>query len=181
MTALRAAIPAQVAIVEDAAHALGASYPDGSPVGSSGNLTCFSFYANKNLSTGDGGAVAVRDRVLAEKVRLGMPTVFNAAHVICLPSYREGLPKVLLEAMACGKACIATDVPGCRDAVRNEDNGLLVPAKDAKALAAAIRWLLENPEERERMGARGRERAVEEFRQERVIAATLAVYREVLT
>ena len=70
MTALRAVLPPRIAIVEDAAHALGATYPDGSPVGSSGNLTCFSFYANKNLSTGDGGAVAVRDPELAEKVRL---------------------------------------------------------------------------------------------------------------
>lgn len=70
MAALRARLPASVAIVEDAAHALGAVFPDGSPVGSSGNLTCFSFYANKNLSTGDGGAIAVNDEVLAEKVRL---------------------------------------------------------------------------------------------------------------
>lgn len=70
MQALRSALLPHIAIVEDAAHALGASYPDGSPVGSSGNLTCFSFYANKNLSTGDGGAVAVQDTALAEKVRL---------------------------------------------------------------------------------------------------------------
>jgi perosamine synthetase len=70
MKALRSLLPPSVAIVEDAAHALGASYPDGLPVGSSGNLTCFSFYANKNLSTGDGGAVAVNDHELAEKVRL---------------------------------------------------------------------------------------------------------------
>lgn len=58
---LRAALPASVAIVEDAAHALGAHYPNGSPVGSSGNLTCFSFHANKSLSTVDGGAVALHD------------------------------------------------------------------------------------------------------------------------
>jgi len=70
MLALRDAMPASVAIVEDAAHALGARYPNGAPVGSSGNLTCFSFYANKNLSTGDGGAVAVNDLVLAESIRL---------------------------------------------------------------------------------------------------------------
>lgn len=70
MQALRSALPGHIAIVEDAAHALGASYPDGSPVGSSGNLTCFSFYANKNLSTGDGGAIAVQDTALAEKLRL---------------------------------------------------------------------------------------------------------------
>lgn len=70
MAALREALPSSVAIVEDAAHALGAAYPDGSPVGSAGNLTCFSFYANKNLSTGDGGAVAVNDPELAERIRL---------------------------------------------------------------------------------------------------------------
>jgi perosamine synthetase len=69
VAALRASLPSHIAIVEDAAHALGASYPDGTPVGSSGNLTCFSFYANKNLSTGEGGAVALFDRDLAERLR----------------------------------------------------------------------------------------------------------------
>lgn len=78
MSALRAALPQHVAIVEDAAHALGATYPDGRPVGSSGNLTCFSFYANKNLSTGDGGAVAVCDPELAEKVRLASHQGLNS-------------------------------------------------------------------------------------------------------
>jgi len=67
--ALRQALPAHVAIVEDAAHALGARYPDGSAVGSSGNLTCFSFYANKNLSTAEGGAVALADAGHAESLR----------------------------------------------------------------------------------------------------------------
>lgn len=67
--AIRQALPESVAIIEDAAHALGACYPDGSPVGSSSNLTCFSFYANKNLSTGEGGAVATADAVLADRLR----------------------------------------------------------------------------------------------------------------
>jgi glycosyltransferase involved in cell wall biosynthesis len=109
-----------------------------------------------------------------------MAATLAQASIVCLPSYREGLPKVLLEAMACGRPCITTDAPGCRDAVRHEDNGLLVPTRDAEALALAIRRLLERPEERARMGARGRERAEKEFSQERVIEATLAVYREVL-
>ncbi len=61
VTALRTALPAEVALVEDAAHALGARFADGRPVGTSGNLTCFSFYANKNLSTGEGGAITTPD------------------------------------------------------------------------------------------------------------------------
>src|SRR5688572_1920456 len=69
VAALRASLPSHIAIVEDAAHALGASYPDGTPVGSSGNLTCFSFYANKNLSTGEGGAIALFDGEAAAHVR----------------------------------------------------------------------------------------------------------------
>ncbi len=67
--ALRRALPEDVAIVEDAAHALGARYPDGSRVGASGNTVCFSFYANKNLSTADGGAIALSDQVKAERLR----------------------------------------------------------------------------------------------------------------
>ncbi|MCQ9373891.1 DegT/DnrJ/EryC1/StrS family aminotransferase [Methyloversatilis sp. XJ19-13] len=67
--ALRAALPPHVIIVEDAAHALGSRYPDGRPVGSSKNLVCFSFYANKNLSTADGGAIALFDRHKAEHLR----------------------------------------------------------------------------------------------------------------
>jgi dTDP-4-amino-4,6-dideoxygalactose transaminase len=66
---LRQAVPAHIAIVEDAAHACGARFADGRPVGSSGNLTCFSFYANKNLSTGEGGAVALADTAVANRLR----------------------------------------------------------------------------------------------------------------
>jgi dTDP-4-amino-4,6-dideoxygalactose transaminase len=64
--ALRARLPARIAIIEDAAHALGATRPDGRPVGSGPNLVCFSFYANKNLSTGEGGAIAVTDPAVAD-------------------------------------------------------------------------------------------------------------------
>lgn len=113
-------------------------------------------------------------------VREDMPAVLNQTHIVCLPSYREGLPKVLLEAMACGRAVITTDATGCRDCVRDGDNGLLVPVKDAQALTDAIGRLLDDPALRRRMGARGRQRAVEEFSLERVIEATLAVYREAL-
>ena len=70
-------------------------------------------------------------------------SVWAQAHVAVLPSRREGLPKSLLEAAACGRALIATDVPGCREIARNGINGLLVPPDDAGALANAIKSLHE--------------------------------------
>lgn len=69
IAALRSTLPGRIVIIEDAAHALGAHYPDGRPVGASGNLVCFSFYANKNLSTGEGGAVALADGDQADHLR----------------------------------------------------------------------------------------------------------------
>lgn len=69
LEAIRRAVPGHIAILEDAAHALGAAYANGRPVGSSGNLTCFSFYANKNLSTGEGGAIALEDDALAARLK----------------------------------------------------------------------------------------------------------------
>jgi glycosyltransferase involved in cell wall biosynthesis len=106
--------------------------------------------------------------------------VFAQSHIVCLPSYREGLPKVLLEAAACGRAIVTTDVPGCRDVVRDGDNGLLVPPRDAAALARALAALLADPERRRRMGRRGRQIVESEFSVERVNAETLAVYRQLL-
>ena len=69
VAALQRALPERIRVVEDAAHALGSRYPDGRPVGASGNLVCFSFYANKNLSTGEGGAIASADGQLADELR----------------------------------------------------------------------------------------------------------------
>ena len=107
-----------------------------------------------------------------------MPAVLQAAHIACLPSYREGLPKSLLEAAACGLPIVTTDAPGCREVVRDGVNGLLVPVRDAEALAAALEKLIGNAELRRRMGGQSRVRAETEFGQEIVIAQTLAVYRE---
>jgi len=112
--------------------------------------------------------------------REDMAEVFQRCHLVCLPSYREGLPKALLEAAACERAIVTCDVPGCREVVRDGDNGLLVPSRDAASLAAALRRLLQDPALRQRMARRGRERAVEEFSVERVVADTLKVYRECL-
>ncbi|MCK9283054.1 MAG: glycosyltransferase family 4 protein [Rhodocyclaceae bacterium] len=109
-----------------------------------------------------------------------MPDVLVKATLVCLPSYREGLPKVLLEAAACGRALVATDVPGCREIVADKANGLLVPARDFEALAAAIGELLADPVRRKKMGERGRSRVLEEFSEEKVVANTMAVYRELM-
>jgi glycosyltransferase involved in cell wall biosynthesis len=105
-----------------------------------------------------------------------MHAVLAQASIACLPSYREGLPKALLEAMACGLPCVTTDVEGCREAVRDGDNGLLVPAADAAALAAALQRLLEDPALRAAMGRRGRERIETEFASALVMEQTLALY-----
>jgi len=109
--------------------------------------------------------------------RTDLDQVLAHSHVFCLPTwYREGLPKVILEAMACGRAVVTTDTPGCREAVQHEVNGLLVSPKNVEALAAAIERLLIDPELRRRLGACGRERAQREFSTERVCAETLAVF-----
>ncbi|QYF91990.1 glycosyltransferase family 4 protein [Massilia sp. PAMC28688] len=111
-------------------------------------------------------------------LRNDMPALLSAANIVCLPSYREGLPKALLEAAACARAIITTDVPGCREVVRHGENGLLVPVRDAGALADALGQLLESPSQRSAMGAAGRRMAEQEFSEGGVIEQTLAIYRE---
>lgn len=98
-----------------------------------------------------------------------------------LSRYGEERPKILIETAAAGRAIVTTDTPGCREIVRDGDNGLLVPAGDVDALAVAIRRLIEEPETRSRMGVAGRRRVEEGFSLERVIEQTLAVYDEMLS
>ncbi|MES2364319.1 MAG: glycosyltransferase family 4 protein [Pseudomonadota bacterium] len=107
-----------------------------------------------------------------------MPAVLRAAHIACLPSYREGLPKSLLEAAACGLPIVTTDAPGCREIVHDGDNGFLVPVRDAHALASALQGLIDNPVLRAAMGLRSREMVLAHFSREQIISETLAVYRE---
>jgi len=112
--------------------------------------------------------------------REDMPTVLGTATLVVLPSYREGLPKVLLEAAACGKALIATDVPGCREVVQHLKTGLLVPARDPVALADAIISLLTNHELRTAMGVSGREFVMREHSKEKIGQHFLDLYQECL-
>jgi glycosyltransferase involved in cell wall biosynthesis len=111
--------------------------------------------------------------------RQDVADLFATCDIVVLPSYREGLPKVLLEAAAAGRVVVTTDVPGCRDAIVPDVTGLLVPARDASALADAIMTLIRDPSRRRRMGAAGRALAEREFTIESVIAAHLQVYRDV--
>ena len=105
--------------------------------------------------------------------------VFAAATMVVLPSYREGLPKVLIEAAACGRAVVTTDVPGCRDAIEPGQTGLLVPPRDARALADAIERLVADRELRVRFGQMGRALAEREFDVRSVVEAHLAIYVEI--
>ncbi|MDX2227961.1 MAG: glycosyltransferase family 4 protein [Verrucomicrobiae bacterium] len=108
--------------------------------------------------------------------REDMREVYHGAHLVVLPSYREGLPKVLIEAGACARACVATDVPGCREIIRNSVNGLLIPPQQAEALADAIETLYRNPGLRRQLGEAAREIVVREYDLRLVIDATRAVY-----
>ena len=97
-----------------------------------------------------------------------------------MPSYREGFPKSLIEAAACGLPIVATDVPGCREVVTDGENSLVVPVRDSTALAAAIRQLCQAPERARQMGQASRRRALNEFDERIVIEKALAVYQELL-
>jgi glycosyltransferase involved in cell wall biosynthesis len=103
------------------------------------------------------------------------------AHIACQPSsYREGLPKSALEAMAAGKPLVATDIPGCREAVVDGETGILVPPRDAQALAEALARLIDNPALRARMGAAGRARVEQNFSDAIICGKTLAVYESLV-
>lgn len=109
-----------------------------------------------------------------------MPAILAQASIVVLPSYHEGLPKILLEAAAMGKALITTDIPGCREVVRHGVNGLLVPPRDPSSLVLAIAKLLSREDLQREYGEAARRIAVEEFAEELVVAKTLHVYRDLL-
>jgi glycosyltransferase involved in cell wall biosynthesis len=112
--------------------------------------------------------------------RSDMEEVYHQASIVCLPSYREGLPKMLIEAGACGLPLVVTDIPGCREVVEDGKNGFLVPPRDSLALANALQKLLETPELRRQMGAHSRHLVLERFASTTVNQRILGVYQEVL-
>jgi glycosyltransferase involved in cell wall biosynthesis len=107
--------------------------------------------------------------------------IWARAHIALLPSYREGMPMALLEAAACGRPIITTDVPGCNELVIDGESGLLVPHHDWIRLADAIQSLSRSSELRAKLGAAARKKVSDEFGQEIVVNQTTGLYRRALT
>lgn len=112
--------------------------------------------------------------------RNDMENVLSSAYIVVLPSYLEGLPKVLLEAAAVGRPVVTTDVPGCRDAIEPDVTGILIPARDAKKLAVAISSLIDDPSRSMTMGLAGRALAEREFDIKQVIARHIQIYQHLM-
>jgi glycosyltransferase involved in cell wall biosynthesis len=112
--------------------------------------------------------------------RTDVPALLASSNIVCLPSYREGLPKTLIEACAAQRAIVATDVTGCREVVNHGSNGLLVPVRNPEQLAEAISLLLGDQVQRTTFAKNGRLRAENEFASPIVIEQTLAVYKKVM-
>jgi glycosyltransferase involved in cell wall biosynthesis len=114
-------------------------------------------------------------------LRSDMPAVIGSSHIVALPSfYGEGVPKVLLEAAAIGRPVVTTDTPGCRHAVQDGENGILVPPEDAEALASALEELVKDPAVRRRYGEAGRARAERLFDVSGVVTQHLDLYQSLL-
>ena len=138
------------------------------------------------IGPGDDNPAAIPQDTLAAWAREGtveiagasddIPGDYADAHIAVLPSYREGLPKSLLEAAACGLPMVSTDVPGCREVCRDGETGLLVPARSVEPLADALARLAEDPSLRRTYGIAARRLAEEVFAEPVIVAQTLALY-----
>lgn len=104
--------------------------------------------------------------------------IYANSHIACLPSYREGMPKALIEACACGLPIVTADVPGCRETVQEGVNGFMVPVRTSEPLAAALKKLIEDENMRTQFGAASRALAESEFSLKKVIAQHLEIYKE---
>lgn len=122
----------------------------------------------------------LRHAVVFAGYRDDIPSLLRLADVFVLPSYREGMPVTVLEAMAARKPVIATDIRGCREEVIDGKTGRLVPPGSPDALAEAILWVLQDPERAATLGEAGRRRVEAEFREERVLDAQLSAYHRLL-
>ncbi len=106
-----------------------------------------------------------------------MEDIYPKASIVCLPTfYSEGVPKVLIEAAACGRPLIATDVPGCREIIKDGYNGILIPPKNIEALANAIKLLASDASLRKKMGRNSRKLAADYFSAKEIVQAYLSLY-----
>lgn len=113
-------------------------------------------------------------------MRSDVPALLSLAEIFTLPSWREGMPRSVIEAMGMGLPVVATDIRGCREEVVHEQTGLLVPVKNAKELAAALKTLLLDTAKAKTFGAAGRARAEERYDERAVLERQWDVYRRVL-
>lgn len=121
---------------------------------------------------------ALGARLILAGMREEVPAMFAAMDVFCLPSYREGMPRTIIEAMMMGKPVVATNIRGAREEVVEGQTGLLVPTRDPGALAQAFARLLDDPVLRERMGQAGRERALALYDEQHIVETQVAKVRE---
>jgi glycosyltransferase involved in cell wall biosynthesis len=133
-----------------------------------------------SLSEEDLAAIASEAGVEVWGARPNMHRVLPLASVVVLPSYREGLPRVLVEAAACGRAVVTTDVPGCRDAIEPGVTGLLVPPRNPGELAQALRRLLNDRARCSAMGTAGRALAETSFDIRGIVERHMSIYSELL-
>ncbi len=120
----------------------------------------------------------VTDYCIALEHRTDMPELYAAMDVLVLPSYREGLPRAVIEAGAMGLPVVASDIRGCREVVVAGETGLLAPLKDIEALVAAVTRLLGDGELRMAMGQAGRERVMEHYTEARTTQRVADCYRQ---
>jgi len=109
-----------------------------------------------------------------------MTSIYQDSHIVVLPSYREGLPKSLIEACAAGRAIITTNAIGCKECVEDGKNGIVIPLKNYVELSKAISFFVENPSQIANMGKYGRKKAENEFDIKLVIDKHLRIYEELI-
>ncbi len=124
--------------------------------------------------------LGIRDRIVFTGQRPDVPEILNALDVFTLPSYREGMPRSVIEAMGMGLPAVVTDIRGCREEVADGETGYIVPPRDADALAERCAFLLEDPSKAREMGRAGLERARELFSEKKVFEKQVEIYRELI-
>jgi glycosyltransferase involved in cell wall biosynthesis len=124
--------------------------------------------------------LGVRDNIVFAGMRDDVERLLALVDIFCLPSYREGMPRSIIEAMAMGKPVVATNIRGCREEVVDEETGFLVAARESRLLASALEKLLRDPELRKRCGEAGRQRALALFDERNVLQRQLTMYDQLL-